>query len=326
MPSKKVPHILCAALTFISFQSAAQLNEQFPTGAQLEAWFPTALDVPIPYAQSILSDGLNPSRNLGDVTQYAEFSVLVNGALESQPLVPVGPRIFGGRPALPEEARWQVGLLYTGGVGAAIDSLFCGGVLVDQSIVLTAAHCVVNLQPQAVQVVAGSQNLGRYRELIDVSRIVWHGSYNPATLENDIAILELVDSARVTPIQRLSASFRETLDDQDLLTVAGWGVTEEGRRSPLLRVVDVPYVNGDRCGSDVAYGSRYKPGMFCAGYDEGIRDACRGDSGSGIYLRNDNGTNVLAGLVSWGDGCGQPFRYGVYTDINEYAAWIDENM
>ena len=63
--------------------------------------------------------------------------------------------------------------------------------------------------------------------------------------------------------------------------------------------------------------------MLCADFSEGGIDACQGDSGGGLTLiPAPPQTPKLTGIVSWGDGCARPEKYGVYTDVAQFAGWV----
>ena len=63
-------------------------------------------------------------------------------------------------------------------------------------------------------------------------------------------------------------------------------------------------------------------GMLCAGSDSGGIDTCQGDGGGPLVCEISNKRYVLSGVSSWGNGCGLPGRYGVYTDVRKYLDWI----
>uniref|UniRef100_A0A286XIW5 Transmembrane serine protease 11A n=1 Tax=Cavia porcellus TaxID=10141 RepID=A0A286XIW5_CAVPO len=105
-------------------------------------------------------------------------------------------------------------------------------------------------------------------------------------------------------------------------------VVFEGYPSPLkeyqnsLREARVKTISNAVCKQPFVYGNDIKFGMFCAGYLEGIYDACRGDSGGPLVVRDNTDTWYLIGIVSWGDNCGQKNKPGVYTDVTYYRRWI----
>lgn len=86
--------------------------------------------------------------------------------------------------------------------------------------------------------------------------------------------------------------------------------------------VDVPIISKNICSTETnfTYGI-IRDGMMCAGYMEGGRDACNGDSGGPLVCNN-----VLAGIISWGEGCALPRRPGVYTDVAYYVPWIEAQI
>lgn len=85
--------------------------------------------------------------------------------------------------------------------------------------------------------------------------------------------------------------------------------------------VDVPFIPLDVCRNESDYKTSVTQGMMCAGYMEGQRDACQGDSGGPLVCLGNQ-----AGITSWGSGCAQPLKPGVYTDVAFYKNWILEKV
>ncbi len=160
-------------------------------------------------------------------------------------------------------------------------------------------------------------------------------SYDPITLENDIALLRLADAKTVDGSKRGSirlptiADVNWIYDPYTALHTAGWGRTSEGGiGSPTLLEVRIPMVDHDTCAEKYApFGDEIYPGMICAGYRSGEFDSCQGDSGGPLYYRPTPLTqltskSVLVGIVSWGRGCGGADLFGVYTRIVHYQDWM----
>lgn len=91
--------------------------------------------------------------------------------------------------------------------------------------------------------------------------------------------------------------------------------------------VTVPIANHDKCkalyGEDMNGGDRITESMFCAGFDEGGKDACYGDSGGPI---RDDATGAVIGVVSWGEGCAEAEYPGVYANVGVVLDFIRRNM
>lgn len=232
-------------------------------------------------------------------------------------------RIVGGQPATPGEYPWQAMLLLSG-------NGFCGGSLIDQKWVLTAAHCVDGRSVE--QVILGAHNLLQTgestRQVITTRRAIIHPNYNRTTEDNDIALIELNTAAvlntsvRVVP---LAASADSSLFAPGVLaTVTGWGATREGGSlASVLQEVSVPIVSRQTCNQ--SYSGDITENMLCAGLAQGGKDSCQGDSGGPLIV--PNGSNwKLAGVVSWGNGCARPNFYGVYTVVANYSSWIQSYL
>jgi secreted trypsin-like serine protease len=143
------------------------------------------------------------------------------------------------------------------------------------------------------------------------------------THDSDIALIELDhDAYAMTPILNSNAQIAET---GAMAFAAGWGTLTEGahQASPYLMAVMLPLVPSAQC--NAAHSGRITPTMLCAGYMQGGYDTCAGDSGGPLVVRTQQG-DYLAGVVSWGNGCGRPGYPGIYANVAAMLPWIQETM
>jgi hypothetical protein len=253
-------------------------------------------------------------------------------AADAPELQPPQTRIIGGSPSRQGEWPMQVGLIMLDRAGN-VNGL-CGGTAVGARHVLTAAHCVVGRDgrvrpPSGIVAVAGTTDLlSRNARRIAVSRVVSHPRYTPAPTLNDIAVLELQTGHGMPRATLLGdAAARQTLRAGAMATVIGWGASAEGGGASIQRLlqVDVPLVEPAECRR--AYGAnRITPAQICAGYRQGGRDSCQGDSGGPLFVRDARGQPIQVGVVSWGEGCAQPGKPGVYTNVAAFEGWIRANV
>ncbi len=124
------------------------------------------------------------------------------------------------------------------------------------------------------------------------------------------------------PIIPLSNSTR--INHGSKLAISGWGLTSDdfdGEMSDVLMHAQVPWVSMKKCQS--VLGDKVSDNQICAGYDQGGVDSCNGDSGGPLMWWDPySQKHILVGVTSWGEGCAQPFAYGVYTKVSKYFDWI----
>ncbi|MEU5212921.1 serine protease [Streptomyces sp. NPDC020742] len=227
--------------------------------------------------------------------------------------------VIGGKPALLSQSPWAVALASHDRFGAQRSGQFCGGVLVGHSTVVTAAHCLSKevlgvpwQQVRDLRIVVGRDNLtGGGGQELKPAKVWVNPGYNGLTNEGDMAVLTLERPVANRPIPiagRQDAAYRPG----NRATVYGWGdTTGAGRYATRLRSARVSVLRDTVCARAYpgsADGTYRSGSMLCAGARHGGRDACQGDSGGPLVVRGR-----LVGLVSWGTGCGQAGRPGVYT-------------
>ena len=235
--------------------------------------------------------------------------------------------IIGGTATTIAEHPWQVALL-DARVTDAYDSQFCGGTLVDRWWVVTAAHCMLGESAENVDVLIGTANLGNVTgaQRIRVAEIIIHPRYNDFTSDSDIALLRLSSPAADTHTRL------PVIDDPALAnpgvtaTVSGWGTTINDSPSSapeVLRDVDLPIVSLATANATVAYSGSLTANMLPAGLAAGGKDSCQGDSGGPLTVPSPVGPGrMLAGVVSFGEGCGLPNAYGIYTRVSSFREFV----
>jgi len=266
---------------------------------------------------------------------------VIGSALAAQELQPIPAlplsqqrgqgRIVGGEEASDGEFPFQVSLRSVGAVGL---THFCGGSIIDENWVLTAAHCCAGQIPATMHVVAGGIKLNNFEneeEPRNLDAIIGHPDYSAATISNDACLLKMKEPFEwtefVQPIA-LPAVMQDTAAGS-MVTVTGWGTTSEGALGlpNVLHKVSVPVVSDEDCNASYgASGYAVADSMICAGLPEGGKDSCQGDSGGPFFSNESPETRELLGIVSWGIGCARAGYPGVYTEVSHFVEWITETM
>lgn len=234
------------------------------------------------------------------------------------------PRIIGGEVTPDGERPWMASL-QSGG------QHFCGGSVIASRWILTAAHCVEDGNADGLQVQVNVNDLSNSGEgeRHNVAQIYNHPGYAQGE-STDIALLYLASEIS-SSVPVLALADTDLMDEGatpgTLATVSGWGNTStNGENFPdKMHQVNVPVVSNETCNSSAAYGGQVQDTEICAGYSEGGRDSCQGDSGGPLTVFY-NGQENQVGVVSWGEGCAVPDKYGVYARVAALKTWVDSVM
>ncbi|XP_076458361.1 serine protease hepsin-like [Babylonia areolata] len=244
---------------------------------------------------------------------------------------PASSRVVGGHEALRGAWPWTVALTKD-------DFATCGGAIITDRVIMTAAHCFedpISQNASSWKALAGMHNLHRTDQgqmAFSVEKIIMHERYQHKTVENDIALLIVKDRIPFTTFIRPicmphGAAVTSPVPVGTPCLLAGWGRTKGTGPEGVLMEVTLPVISDQVCGQPGWYYHHFIPQKtFCAGYEGGGKDACVGDSGSPLISKSDDGRWYVNGIASWGYGCAEPRWPGVYTNVTDYLPWIHTQL
>ncbi|XP_077746732.1 chymotrypsinogen B-like [Canis aureus] len=226
-------------------------------------------------------------------------------------------RIINGEDAVPNSWPWQVSLQTSSGFH------FCGGSLISQHWVVTAAHCGVRKSHLVVAGVSDHSSTEEAVQVLPIAEVFEHPLWGQDLGPYDIALLKLAApallSATASPVclPGTNASFPAG----SLCATTGWGRTRyNSNKTPdKLQQAALPLLSNAECKK--FWGSKITDVMICAGAS-GV-SSCMGDSGGPLVCQKD-GAWTLVGIVSWGSGWCNPSSPGVYTLVTKFIPWVLE--
>ncbi|XP_053319784.1 acrosin-like [Spea bombifrons] len=242
-----------------------------------------------------------------------------------------GSRVVGGKDAEPGNWPWAVS------IQEDVDNEYfhvCGGTVLNHLWVLTAAHCFNDHSNDTWRLVFGANQLsdmGTNAQIRTVIERIKHEKYNPEMWANDIALLRLnkpliFDNYTQPACLPAKQAILHKMDD---CYIAGWGYLEEGltETSDILQEAPVNLIPVKLCNRPTWYNGAVRDYNVCAGYEQGGIDSCQGDSGGPLMCKKSKAKFYsVVGITSWGAGCGQKQKPGVYTSTQYYLRWISKHM
>ncbi|CAG2121444.1 unnamed protein product, partial [Medioppia subpectinata] len=244
-------------------------------------------------------------------------------------------RIIGGRDAKKGEFPWMISVQvkHPHSPGFVVT---CGAAIINTHWVLTAAHCLENVDKNDLQIVAGAHDIKDWTEGMSkhtVSKLIAHHDYNKHDFGvNDIALIKVNQEFRFNASKWLQNSVCLPAEDYNArgrsATATGWGAAAHYRPpARILKAIDMPVLNQDECRlKHIDYVFLKDTQICCGGQLD--RDTCFGDSG-GPVIEMVNNRAVLVGITVGSpqkEDCGVESWPGIYTDVTKYIKWINDNM
>ncbi|XP_064120865.1 anionic trypsin-like [Macrobrachium nipponense] len=286
----------------------ATITERFDRSNALEIGLLANTSEVIPPKSTNASEAARPRSNVSEILP-------TNCGLAAQ------SRIVGGIESESMQWPWIVSVRFAWG------QHFCGGFLVTESHVITAAHCVSYFSnlPQHLRIAAGTTKAEEEVIVATVKAINIHPSFgNTSAFDSDVAVLELAQPFKFDLLVAPVCLPKKDASVGQPVVAVGWGKTseEEESFSPVLNHVEIKVLEMEKCSS--SYENLFNENMICAGSLERSLDSCLGDSGGPLLAVGSDGSWQALAVISFGKGCGNPNFPGVYTNLYRFTDWLHE--
>lgn len=286
----------------------------------------------------VLEDDLNSMLSTTDIRTMTEMSLAEEKCLEYGNMLSAiddtfVPKISEGEDASIGEYPHMAKLGY-GDLGNI--KWLCGGSLISERFVLTAAHCLTSEKDGDVTLVElGTVQLNEINinNIYYISHKYPHRDYQSDEVYNDIALLKLNRSVTFSSdIKPACLHTKSDMKSNMSVEATGWGGTSFARQSKILQKVYLRMFSPTDCAKTHTVRERFNRGLqenqLCAGSYNDYKDTCKGDSGSPIQILNRHqNLYVIYGITSTGlKRCGIPNIPAIYTRVSSYIQWIENRV
>ncbi|XP_047526415.1 chymotrypsin-2-like [Pieris napi] len=250
------------------------------------------------------------------------------GEVDVSEVIDGDSRIVGGKDATPGMAKYQVSIrIHVGEKEGHI----CGGSILNEEYVLTAAHCIYRKRAEQLSIVVGSQEFNKGDQRYKIKKLVLHEKYFRRYLRNDIAIIQIEGKIKYNDMVQPIELLKEMAPIGKKCLLTGFGYTDFDKLTvpKYLQMLEFITISNDNCTEQLKRSPypKYVPvdeGQLCVQRPKN-KGACKGDSGGPLVIQDDKNKTLQIGVVSWIVPCGKDFP-DVFASVHGYYDWIQSKI